>query len=103
MYKFWYDYVKLNYGEKPKFCYMDTDSFIVCIKTDDIQKDIEEDVKTRFDTSNYELEFNSIDRPLPKGKDKRVIVLMKDELGGNILTKFVGLRANYLRVDDKED
>ena len=52
MYKFWYDYVKLNYGEKPKFCYMDTDSFIVCIKTDDIQKDIEEDVKTRFDTQN---------------------------------------------------
>ena len=36
MYKFWYDYVKLNYGEKPKFCYMDTGSFIVCIKTDDI-------------------------------------------------------------------
>ena len=76
---------------------------IVCIKTDDIQKDIEEDNKTRFDTSNYELEFNSIDRTLPKGKDKRVIGLMKDELGGNILTKFVGLRANYLRVDDKED
>ena len=36
MYKFWYDYVKPNYGEKPKLCYMDTDSFIVCIKTDDI-------------------------------------------------------------------
>ena len=57
-------------------CYMDTDSFIVYIKTDDIYKDIAEDVETRFDTSKYELEFNSIDRPLPKGK--KVIGLMED-------------------------
>ena len=42
---------------------MDTDSFIVVIKTDDIYKDIAKDVGTRFDTSNYEL-----DRPLPKEK-----------------------------------
>ena len=45
---------------------MDTDGFIVYIKTDDIYKDIAEDVDTRFDTSNYELEYNSIVRPLPK-------------------------------------
>ena len=61
MYEFWYDYVKPKYGEKAKLCYMDTDSFIVYIKTDYIYKDIAEDVETRFDTSNYEL-----DRPLPK-------------------------------------
>ena len=67
---------------------MDTDSFIVSIKTDDIYKDIAEDIETRFDTSNYE-----IDRPLPKGKIKKVIGLMTDELGGKIITKFVGLRA----------
>ena len=65
MYEFWYDYVKPKYGEKVKLCYMDTDSFIVYIKTEDIYKDIAEDVETRFDTSNYEL-----DRPLPKGKNK---------------------------------
>ena len=41
------------------------DGFIVYIKTDDIFKGIAEDVETRFDTSNYEL-----DRPLPKGKKK---------------------------------
>ena len=63
MYEFWYDYVKPKYGEKVKLCYMDTDSFIVYIKTDDIYKDIAEDVETRFDTSNYELECNFIDRP----------------------------------------
>ena len=63
MYEFWYDYVKPEYGEKVKLCYMDTDSFIVLIKTDDLYKDIAEDVENRFDTSNYEL-----DRPFPKGK-----------------------------------
>ena len=61
---------------------MDTDSFIVYIKTDDIYKDIAEDVKTRFDTSNYQVECNSTDRPLPKGENKEVIELMKDELDG---------------------
>ena len=61
MHEFWYDYVKPKYGEKAKLFYMDTDSFIVYIKTDDIYKDIAEDVETRFYTSNYEL-----DGPLPK-------------------------------------
>ena len=86
MYEFSYDYVKPKYGKKAKkLCYMDTDSFLVYIKTDD--KDIPEDVLTRFDTSNYEL-----DRPLPKEKNKKVAVLKKDELGGKVMRKFVGLR-----------
>ena len=74
--------------------------------TDDIYKDIGKDVETRFDTSNYELEFNSIDRLLPKGKNKKVIGLMKDELGGKIMTKFVGLRGktySYVIDDGSED
>ena len=73
MYEFWYDYVEPKYGEKAKFCYMDKDSFIVYIKTDDIYKHIAEDVETRFHTLNYQL-----DRPLPKGKNKKVIGLMKN-------------------------
>ena len=68
MHEFCYDYVKPKYGEKVNLCYMDTHSFIVYIKTDDIYKEIAEDVETKFDTSNYEL-----DRPLPKGKNKKVI------------------------------
>ena len=79
---------------------MDTDSFIAYIKADDIYKDIAEDVETRFDTSNYEL-----DRPLPKGKNRKVIGLMKDELVRKIMTKFAGLRAktySYL-IDDGSD
>ena len=68
MYQFWYDYVKPKYGEKAKLCFMDTDSFTVYIKIDNIYKDIAKYVETRFDTSSYELERNSIDRPLPKGE-----------------------------------
>ena len=64
MYDFWYDYVKPKYCEKEKLCYMDTNTFIVCIKADDIYKVIAEDVETRLHTSNYKL-----DRPLPKGKN----------------------------------
>ena len=64
--------------KKTKLCYMDRNSFIVYIRTDDIYKDIEEDVETSFDTSNYEL-----DRLLPKGENKNVIGLTKDELGGS--------------------
>ena len=64
---------------------MDRDSFIVHVKTDDIYKDIAEDVKTRFDTSNLE-----IDRLLLIGKNKKVIALMKDELGGQITEYLAG-------------
>ena len=77
MYEFWYDYLKPEYGENVKVCYMDTNSFIAHVKTDDIYKDIAEDVEKRFNTSNHE-----IDRPLPKGKNKKVVGLMKDKLGG---------------------
>ena len=49
MYRCWYDYVKPKYGQKARLHYMDKDTFIVYIKTDDIYKGIKEDIKTRFD------------------------------------------------------
>ena len=58
---------------------MHTDSFIVYLKIDDIYKDIAEDIETRFGTLNYELECNSIEILLPKGKNQKVIGLMKYE------------------------
>ena len=54
MYEFWYDYIKPKYQEKAKLCYMDTDSFIIHIKTEDFYKDIANDVEKWFDTSNYD-------------------------------------------------
>ena len=79
-YGFWYVYVKSKYGEKPKLNYMDIDSFIVRIKTADIYLATAKDVERSAHPSNYEL-----DRPLPKGKNKKVIGLMKDELGWKIM------------------
>ena len=60
MYEFWYDYVKPKYDDSVKLCYMDTDNFIMHIKTEDFYKDIADDVEKGFDTSNYE-----VNRPLP--------------------------------------
>ena len=101
MYEFCYDYMKPKYNDNVKLCYMDTDSFIMNIKTNDFYKDIASDVENRFDTSIYE-----VNRPLPTGKNKKVIGLMKDELGGKIITEFVTLRPktySFLTDDSKED
>ena len=101
MYKFQYNYVKPKYDGKANLCYIDTNNFIVYIKTDDIYKDIAEDVQTRFDSSICEL-----DRSLSKGKNHKVLRLMKDKLGGKIMTKFFRLRVktqSYLIDDGSED
>ena len=64
--------MKPKYVDNVKLCYMDTDSFT---------KILQNTQKKRFDTSNYEC-----NRPLPKGKNKKVIGLMNDELRGRIMT-----------------
>ena len=100
MCEFWYDYIKLKNGEKEKLCYMDADSFIAYIKTEDIYIDIAKDVEIRFDTSNYEL-----DRSLPTGKNK-VIGLINDELGVKTMPEFATPRLktySYLIVVSDEN
>ena len=97
MYEFWYDYMKPKYANNVKLCYMDTDSFIINIKTNDFYKDISNDVENRFDTSIYE-----VNRPLPTEKNKKIIGLIKDEL----ITEFVTLMPktySFLTDDGKED
>ena len=93
--------MKPKYDDNVKLCYIDTDSFVMNIKMSDFYKDIANDVECKFDTSNYE-----VDRPLPTGKNKKIIGLMKDELRGKIITEFVTLRPktySYLTDDGKED
>ena len=90
MYKFWYDYIKSKYGDNARLCCMDTDSFVIYIKTKDFYKDIADDVERWFDTSNYDEKDK---RPLPIGKNNKVIGLFKDELGGKIMIEFCALRA----------
>ena len=102
MYEFWYDYVKPKYKDKAKLCYMDTDSFVINIFTEDFFEDINNDVERWFDTSNYD---ENDKRPLPMGVNKKVIGMFKDELGGKIMKEFCALRAKtytYLMDDDNE-
>ena len=101
MYEFWYDYIKPKYQEKAKLCYINTDSFIIHIKTEDFYADIFVDVEQWLEISNYDN-----NRPLPIVKNKKAIRLFKDELGGNIMKEFVGLKAKtyaYLMDDDTEN
>ena len=90
--KIWYDYIKPKYQwnciqrsctqDKTKLCYRDTDTFVIHIKTKDFYEDIANDVEKWFDTSNYDEDDK---RPLPISKNKKVIGLFKDELGGKIM------------------
>ena len=72
MYEFWFNYIKPKYDDKAKLCYIDTDSFVIYIKTEDFYEDIANDVERWFDTSNYD---ENDKRPLPIGKNKKVIGL----------------------------
>ena len=100
MYEFWYDYIKLMYSDKAKLCYKDTDSLVIHIKTEDFYKDIASDVERLFDTSNYN---KKDDRPLPIGKNKKVIGMFKDELSGKIMTEFCALRAKTYAYKSNND
>ena len=80
---------------------MDTDSFVIYINIENDYKDIPNDVEKRYDASNYE-----VNSPLPTGKNKKVLGLMKDKLGGKIMTEFVALRPktySYLMDDGNSD
>ena len=103
MHEFHYDYMKAEYDGNLKLCYVDTDSLVYQIGTEDFYEGIAGNVKERFDASGYSKEDA---RPLPIGLNKKVIGLMKVELGGKIMTEFVALRPKlyaYRKLDGKED
>ena len=80
---------------------MDTDSFIINIKTEDVHEDIADDVEKRFDTSNYK-----VSRPLPIRKNKKLIGLITEELEGKIMTEYIAFRPktySYLMGDGNTD
>ena len=101
MYEFHYDYMVPKYSDRLKLCYMDMDSLVYDIKTEDFYEDITDNITARFDTSGY-----CPNLPLPVGLNKKVIGLMKDELRGKIMTEFVALRPklySYKTLDGLED
>ena len=102
MYELWHDYIKPKYGNKARICYTDTDSFVIFVKTDDFYKYIANDVERLFATSNDD---KRDEKPLPIGKNKKVIGVFKDKLGGKIVTEFCAIRAEayaYKLDDDTE-
>ena len=98
MYEFHYSYMIPKYGKKLNLCYMDTDSLIYNIEMEDFYKDTAEDIKERFDTSGY-----LPNRLLPIGLNEKVIGLMKDELGGEIMEEFVTLRPKMYSYRTSEN
>ena len=94
MYEFWYDYTKPKYRKKAKLCYMDTDSFIVHVKSLNVYEDLTGDVETRLNTSNHEVK-----RPLPLLKSIKIIRIIKDELCRKIKKEIAVLKSKmYLRT-----
>ena len=100
MYEFHYNYMLPKYGNRISLCYMDTDSFVYDIETEDFYRDISNDVENRFDTSSYKDDGN---RPFPVGKNKKVIGLMKDQVGGDMMREFVALRPKMYAYKVKSD
>ena len=99
MYEFWYDYIKPKHENKAWLCYIDTDSFVINIKTKDFYNDIASDVEKWFVTSNCD---KNDKRPLPIGINKKVIGKFKDELGDKIMTEVCAIRAKAYayKLDD---
>ena len=93
--------MKPKCGSNIRLCYMNTSSFLMSVKRNDIYKDIADDVEKYYDTSNY-----TVERPLPIGKNRKKIGLMKNELGGKIMKEFIELKPKcyeYLMDDGKVD
>ena len=89
MFDFHYNYIRKKYGNKAELLFTDTDSLMYLIHTDDFYKDINKDIKKKFDTSDYPENHPS---GIKTGVNKKVIGKFKDEAAGKQITHFVGLR-----------
>ena len=90
MYDFHYGFIKPKYRDKAKLLFTDTDSLAYEIQTKDFYRDITQNVKKLFDTSNYLADHPS---KIPTGKNKKIPGMFKDEAGGKVIAEFIGLRA----------
>ena len=96
MYSFFYDTLKPRYGENVRLCYTDTDSFILQYATDDLYANMS-DMMDQYDTSNY-----PADHALHSVANKKVVGKFKVELGGRIMSEFVGLHPKMYAYTGEE-
>ena len=100
IFDFHFNYIKPKFQEKAKLLFTDTDSLCYEIETDDFFQDISQDVKEKFDTSNFPKDHPS---NIPTGINKKVIGMMKDEAGGKIIEEFVELKAKLYSIKMHEN
>ena len=101
MYEFYYNYLKPKYTDKIKLCYMNTESFIFYIDTNDFFEDIKDDIHDWSDTSKIN---NKLDRPIPIGITEGILGMFKDELKVQAMTEFISLASKvyaYICDNDK--
>ena len=91
MYHFYYDYLIPKYKQNVKLMYMDTDSFVLEIETDDFYEDIKNDLEEWFDTSGYDKNMELPEYSNIANVNKKVIGKMKEELGKGFMTEFVAV------------
>ena len=102
MYNFHYDYIKTKYRNRATLLFIDTDSVVYNIQTNDVYMDIANDIDGRFDTSEYSKDHAS---GIRTGVNKKMIGMFKDEAAGKQIEEFVGLRAKlYLyKMFDRDE
>ena len=100
MFDFHYNYIRKKYGNKAELLFTDTDSLMYLIQTEDFYKDINKEIKKKFDTSDYPENHPS---GIKTGVNKKVIGKFKDEAAGKQITHFVGLRPKLYtyKIEEK--
>ena len=100
MFDFHYNFIRKKYGKKAELLFTDTGSLMYLIQTDDFYHDVKKDIKRKFDTSDFPEKHPS---GIKSGVNKKVIGTFKDEVGGNQITHFIGLRPKLytFKVEDK--
>ena len=96
VYRYYYDVLKPMYGEKVKLAYTDTDSFVIHIETQDLYEDLKQ-IEDYMDFSDY-----PTDHPNYNTTNTQVLGKFKDEMNGNIITEFIGLKPKMyaMKVED---
>ncbi|XP_065677415.1 uncharacterized protein LOC136092790 [Hydra vulgaris] len=102
MYEFHYDYIQSKYKDKVKLLFTDTDSLAYEITTEDFYVDISNDVKSKFDTSEFDKNHPAIQNGFKVGENKKLLGMFKDELAGRQIKEFIGLRSNCTLINYKK-
>ena len=92
MYDFYYNHLEPKYGSKCQLLYTDTDSLLLDIKTEDVYKDMGDNLDY-YDTSDFPK-----DNPLHSQRNKKVIGKMKDECSGAPISEAVCLRSKMYSI-----